>query len=99
MNFINKEDFADFNLDEFLGFRKLISPVIIKIVYLLGVVGIVLFSLFIMFNGIHSFSQFLIQLLMGIGLIIFGNLSWRISCEIFMVIFNIYGELKRANQR
>lgn len=99
MNFINKDDFADFNLDEFLGFRKLISPIILKIVYLLGIIGLLFFSLYIMFANIHSFQQFLVQFLIGIGIFIFGNLSWRISCEILMVIFNILGELKKANQR
>lgn len=98
MSFFDKDEFANFNFDEFLSFRKLITPVIIKIVYLLGVAGIVLFGLFMMFNGIHSFVQFLVQLLIGIGIIIFGNISWRISCEVMMVIFNIYSELKKQNK-
>lgn len=99
MNFISKEEFADFNLDEFLSFRKLISPIILKVVYLLGIVGLLFFSLYIMFANIHSFSQFLIQFLIGIAIFVFGNLSWRISCEMLMVIFNILGELKKANQK
>ena len=95
MSFFDKDEFVNFNLDEFLSFRKLITPVIIKIVYLLGVAGVILFGLFMMFNRIHSFVQFLVQLLIGIGIIIFGNISWRITCEAMLVIFNIYNELKK----
>jgi hypothetical protein len=98
MSFINKEDFANFNLDEFLSFKKMITPVIIKIVYLLGVVGIVLFSLYSMFFGISSFSGFLLKLLFGILYLILGNLMWRMMCELMMVIFNMLGELRKFNQ-
>jgi hypothetical protein len=98
MNFISKEDFEGFNLDEFLSFRINITPVIIKIVYLLGVIGIVFFSLYSMFARLHSFGQFIQQFIMGILLIIFGNISWRISCELIMVIYNILAELKLLNR-
>ncbi len=99
MAFISKEDFAGLDLNEFLSFNKLISPLIIKLVYILGVIAIVLFSLYTMFGRIHSFTGFLVNLLIGILILIFGNLSWRITCEGMIVLFNIFGELKKLNQK
>jgi hypothetical protein len=98
MSFINKEDFANFNLDEFLSFKKVVTPLIIKIVYLIGVIGIVLYSLYSMFFGISSFSVFFLKLLFGIIYLILGNLMWRMTCELIMVMFNMLGELRKFNQ-
>jgi hypothetical protein len=75
MNFIDKNDFEGFNLDEYLSFKKNITSVIIKIVYLLGVIYIVLFGLYSMFTSLLSFGQFLKQLVLGVLLIVIGNIS------------------------
>lgn len=99
MSFIGKEDFEGFNFDEFLSFKKIITPVIIKIVYLLGVLGIVIYSLYTMFRPSGSFLGFLINFAVGILMLIFANISWRITCELIMVIFNILGELKKLNHK
>ena len=97
MSFIDKEDFEGFNFNEFLSFKKLITYVIIKIVYLLGVFVIVLYSLFTIFRAPGNFIGFLINFAIGILMIIFGNILWRIMCEIVLVVFNILGELKKLN--
>lgn len=98
MSFFDKDEFANFNLDEFLSFRKLITPVIIKIVYLLGVAGVILFGLYTMFSNFRSPGGFFLSFFGGILLIIIGNIGWRISCEAMLVIFNIYNELKKQNK-
>ncbi len=103
MTFFNKEDFANFNLDEFLSFRKFISPVVIKILYLIGVVAIVLFGLYLFFMSFNllrlSFGAFLLRFFGSILLIIFGNLSWRVGCEMMLLIFSMNDELKKLNNK
>lgn len=99
MALFDKEEFANFNFDEFLSFRKFISPIIIKIVYMIGAVCTVFLGLYMMFNNIHSFQQFLLQFLIGILIIIFGNLTWRISCEIMLLLFSMNDELKKLNKK
>jgi len=103
MTFFNKEDFANFNLDEFLSFRKFISPIVIKILYLIGVVAIVLFGLYLFFMSFNllrlSFGAFLIQFFGSILLIIFGNLSWRVGCEMMLLMFSMNDELKKLNHK
>ena len=103
MTFFNKEDFANFNLDEFLSFRKFISPIVIKILYLIGVVAIVLFGLYMFFMSFNllrlSFGAFLLQFFGSILLIVFGNLSWRVGCEMMLLMFSMNDELKKLNNK
>lgn len=102
MTLFNKEDFANFNLDEFLSFRKMISPLVIKILYLIGIVAIVLFSLYLFFtsfNMIRHFQLFIMQFFGSILLLIFGNLSWRVSCETLLLFFSMHDELKKLNNK
>jgi len=103
MTFFSKEDFANFNLDEFLSFRKFISPIVVKILYLIGVIAIVLFGLYLFFMSFnylgHNFGIFLMNFFGSILLIIFGNLSWRVGCEMMLLMFSMNDELKKLNNK
>lgn len=68
---------------EFLEFKTMVSSLLIKILYALGVLVITI-------GGIISlFDDFLI----GLGAIIFGNLFWRLICEAIIVVFSIHDVL------
>lgn len=97
MAFFNKDEFSDFNFDEFLSFRKFISPIVIKILYILGVVAIVLFSLYMMFSG-KGFGGFIQNFFIGLLSLIFGNLMWRVSCEMMLLLFSINDGIKKLNK-
>lgn len=97
MAFFDKDEFANFNFDEFLSFRKFISPIVIKILYILGVIVIVLGSLYMMFSG-RGLAGFITGFFIGLLGLIFGNLMWRVSCEMMMLLFAINDGIKKLNK-
>jgi hypothetical protein len=82
-----------FNFGEFMDFKQLIIPSIIKIVYVVFAVVVALGGLVTMFTaGIFGFFGGLIG-------IIVGEICLRIGCESLLVMFLIYDELKDANRK
>ncbi|HSH50554.1 MAG TPA: DUF4282 domain-containing protein [Bacteroidales bacterium] len=74
---------------EFLEFKTMVSSLLIKILYALGVIVITI-------GGIISlFSDFWI----GLGTIIFGNLFWRLMCEAIIVVFSIHDVLTSIDRK
>jgi hypothetical protein len=84
------------NFDKFLSFDEMITKSAIKIIYILGAIGITLIGLFIIVA-----SGFLLPitglgknawgaLVCGVIFILFGNLFWRVACEACIVIFKIH---------
>ncbi len=90
MNFVNM----------FLNFDKLIGTALVKFIYYVGLIGIALGCLFIMFSG------FQFGFLQGIGSIVIAPilgviyvLFWRFVCEMWIVLFKIsndLGEVKKS---
>jgi hypothetical protein len=88
---------------DLLGFDKLIAIPMIKIVYWVGNVGLVIALLMTLaslftpaYYGVTGVSVFL-----GILGICFGFLIWRVSCEMWIVLFGIYdrlGEIRDQNK-
>jgi hypothetical protein len=85
-------------MNELLSFRKMITPVIIQIIFLVGV-GLCALS------GVATFLRFtlsadnkLFGLVVGLvaGALVFavGALVVRIYCELIILLFKIYDELK-----
>jgi len=73
------------NWGEFLSFRKMITPVIIQVIFWLGVVGSVLVGLGAVFGG---------RGLYGLGLIVVGPIVVRIECELLIIMFRIHDALQ-----
>lgn len=73
-------------MQDFLAFRKFITPLFIQIIFWIGVAVYVI-------GGIVTISQGGSAALMGVLIILIGPIFWRIWCELLMVIFQIYGEL------
>jgi len=63
-----------------LNFEKMLTPKIIMIVYYLGLAGVLIGGLKMIFSG--AFFP-------GLGMIIFGALAVRIWCELFIVLFQL----------
>ena len=72
-------------MGDFFAFRKMISGVVIQIVFAIGL-------LFIVVGGVAAITQN--QPLVGILVLIFGGLYWRIVCEVLIVIFRMNDSLK-----
>ncbi len=87
---------------DFLSFEKLLATRIIKVVYLIGlaagiIIGLIALvgSLITMFSG--SFGGGLAGIVATIVGVVIWLLVWRLSCEVWIVMFDIYdrlGEIK-----
>ncbi|MDB5366605.1 MAG: hypothetical protein JWM77_2532 [Rhodospirillales bacterium] len=71
-------------MDEYLNFRRLITPSLVQIVFWLGLVFILIIGLGTMFTW--SFWQ-------GLAMLVLGPLVLRIYCEIVIVLFRINNTL------
>ena len=73
-------------MNEFLAFRKMITPGVIQIIFLVfgGLAGLT--GLVMIFNGG-------IFILAGLILMVVGPLMVRIWCELIIILFRIYDEL------
>lgn len=82
----------------FLNFDRLIGPVLVKLVYwvgaigiVLGAVGVLLTALFSLFGG--NFGPALFQLIAVPAVAAVGFVYWRFLCELFMLAFLAYERL------
>ena len=78
-------------MKDFFNFKTMISPTLIKIIYVIGAVGI-LFGSFAAADGISGFTgggsaggAFTALLLL-----ILGELFWRIACENMILFFSMH---------
>ena len=78
-------------MSEFLSFEKMISTTIIRIIYILGVIALVI-------GGIAGIAQGDEAVLIGLGVIIIGNLVWRVICEGWIILFSIHDLLASINE-
>ena len=67
-------------MNDFLNFKKMITPLIIKILFWVGVVGCILAGLGMIFSR---------KIGAGLGVLLLGPLGVRIYCELLILLFSI----------
>ncbi len=67
-------------MEDFLAFRKMLTPVIIQVVFWLGVVACVLAGLASLFSGAP---------LAGLLMMVFGPVAVRIYAELLILLFKM----------
>ena len=90
-------------IKRFWGFDHLIGSMLIKIVYYIGLVGILLFTLMGMFGGgiVGAFNggggAFMIILapIMGLIYLVF----WRFICEMWLLMYLMYNRMGEIRDR
>ena len=73
-------------MSDFLSFRTMITPVIIQIIFWVGVVLCILFGVGAIFFGTQYGEGGIVW---GILVLIFGPVLVRIYCEILIIFFRI----------
>jgi hypothetical protein len=73
-------------MNDFLSFRKMITPLVIVIIFWLGVAVQVIVAFGMMFQGGA-------YILLGLIWLVIGPLLVRIYCELLILLFRIYDEL------
>ena len=74
---------------KFFSFEKMVTPSLIKILYILVALSITLGGLTLMLESP----------LEGIAIILFGNLFWRVSAEITIILFSIHENLVKIKRQ
>lgn len=85
-------------MHEFLSFDNFITPKIIRIIYVIGLVLIVLSTLIGIIIGVAAsgfFRGFIVPIIL---MFVFGVL-WRIYCEIVLVFFDMRDRLAEIANR
>jgi len=79
-------------MNEFLSFKKMITPVAIQILFWIGVGVCVIMGI----TMIAAASQFARATAVVSGLIVLlvGPIAVRVACELIMAVFGIYERLK-----
>jgi hypothetical protein len=76
-------------VDEFLAFRKMITPMIIQIIFWVGVVACVI-------TGFGAMGQ---SFFAGLMILLIGPLVVRIYCELLILLFRIHDTLTEIRDR
>lgn len=96
----------DFRYSDLLGFEKMLSITLVKLLYILGLVGI---GLVVIVSAFGSLAAMRFSFAAGFGGLLLavvgggiGALVWRVVCELWMVVFGIYdrlGQWRAANEK
>ena len=84
-------------VQEFLNFRRMMTPVLIQIIFWVGLLGIVVSAIMMIAGG----SRFAAETgqaggpVVGIVVLIFGPLYWRVICETLIVVFRMNENLAK----
>ncbi|WP_026100586.1 DUF4282 domain-containing protein [Synechococcus sp. PCC 7336] len=77
-------------MSDFLRFRVFITPIIVEIIFWLSLIFVVIGGLAAIVNG---------RPVPGLGLILFGPILVRVYCELVLLAFKIYDQLREINHK
>lgn len=83
----------------FLNFDKMLTPVIIKIIFYIGLVVSILAGLLMIFSGVTSYYGGGAQVFAGILVLVLSPIGVRVYCELLIVIFKINENLVELNNK
>jgi uncharacterized protein DUF4282 len=72
-------------MNDFLSFRKMITPIIIQVIFWLGIIACIVMAIWMMQESFFA----------GLGMLIFGCLMVRVYCELLIIAFKILETLLR----
>ncbi len=82
---------------DFLSFRKMITPIIIQILFWLGVIIAIIFGIVSIVYGVIRSD--VTTLLYGLLVLILGPVAVRIYCEILILFFRINETLTEISNK
>ncbi|HAZ30891.1 TPA: hypothetical protein DCY65_04910 [Candidatus Acetothermia bacterium] len=86
-------------MQEYLTFRKMITPVAIQIIFWVGVLGCVIMGLVSIAGGAAARVGGGMMVLTGILMILLGPIAVRIWCEVLIVVFRILDALVEIREK
>lgn len=76
----------------FFSFRTMVSRTLIQFIYILGAFGLSIYGIILIANATKSHGAGGL-VVTGLGILLLGNLVWRIICEAWILLFNIHDVL------
>ncbi len=86
-------------MNEYLSFRKMITPLVIQVIFWLGVSACVVLGLVSIVSGASARYGGGSEVLTGILVLILGPVFVRIWCEVLIVVFRILDTLTEIRDR
>lgn len=86
-------------MGDYLRFRKMITPVIVEVLFWLGVVACVIGGLILIASGAGRYSGRGGAIISGILLLVLGPLGVRIWCELLIVLFRMLDFLREISEK
>ena len=77
-------------MQDLVGFDMMVTPIIIRILYFLGLLGVLVMTVVSLFQG---------RILMAIGVLVFGAIMVRVYSELLILLFRIHDNLVSINQQ
>ena len=71
-------------MGDFLSFRKMVTPVIIQVIFWIGVAAAIIAGIVVLVSADEAGAR-----LFGLLYIILGPLYWRVVCELLILLFRI----------
>ena len=85
------------SIGDLFQFERMVAPVVLKIVYWLGLIGLAIYMLIAIFGSFalmaYDPASGLGTMLLAIVGALFGALFWRIMIEVYMILFGIHERL------
>ena len=79
----------DMELKDFLSFRKMITPVIIQVLFWVGAVGTVIAALVTMVSSLTRYGSGAGGFFGGLVMLVIGPVLVRVYCELLILLFRI----------
>ena len=77
-------------MEEYLSFRKMITPVIIKVLFWVGVAGSVIAGLVTIAGSFQARGLgVLAGFFGGLLIMVLGTIIWRVYCELLILFFRM----------
>jgi uncharacterized membrane-anchored protein len=87
----------------YFSFRTMITPIIVKLLYVIGMIAITIEGFVTMFSrrGTFYFGYYVSggNFWRGLLIIVVGNLIWRVVCEVIILLFSIHEILASIEKR
>lgn len=80
-------------MGDILAFRRMITPLIIKIVFWIGLIVILILGIAAIVDGVSNDSDIGEVTAGGALILILGPISWRVFCEMLFLTFRIIENL------
>ncbi|HLA86352.1 MAG TPA: DUF4282 domain-containing protein [Thermoguttaceae bacterium] len=80
---------AEPTLDDFWAFRTMLTPVLVQVIFWLGVIGCIAWGAYQIVLARHGETWDQLEVARGAAWVVFGPMAVRLACEAVILFFRI----------